>query len=98
MHPLESNLKTASFEEMEKRKSEIMKRMQILRRNGIENPQIWDQLELLLDSILQEQEERFLALNTKSTPNSVVVNTDPLPDDPVPEDKNPRNKNFTPVS
>jgi len=75
-----------------------MKRMQILRRNGIENAQIWDQLELLLGSILQEQEERFLSLNNKSTPTSVVLNTDPLPDDLVAEDKNPRNKNFTPIS
>ena len=98
MHPLEDNLKSASFEELEKRKTEIMRRMAIMRRNGIQNPQISDQLDMLLDSILAEQEERYMALNSKTIPNPVVVNTDPLPDDEIPDNKKPRNRDFTPVS
>lgn len=98
MHPLSDNLKDQSFEELEKRKAEIMKRFQIMRRSGITNPLMWSQLEALLDAILDEQQERFKTLSDSSAPDVVVVNTDPLEDDPTPLKDQPRNNRFNPVS
>ena len=98
MHPLSDNLKSLTFEELEKRSSEILKRMQMLRRAGITNPDIWDQLHALLDSVADEKTERVLLMNTKVTPNSVVINTDPLDDDETPPDTKSGPKGFSPIS
>jgi hypothetical protein len=98
MHPLSDNLKSLTFEELEKRSSELLKRMQMLRRAGISNPDIWDQLHMLLDSIADEKTERVLVLNNKNSQTSVVINTDPLDDDEMPPDAKSGPKGFTPIS
>lgn len=101
MHPLSDNLKGMSFEDLEKRSTAILKRMQILRRNGITTPEIWQQLEMLLDSINDEKLERAMLLNLpqnyKSQQN-VVVNTDPLEDDEPLETTVSKPKTFNPIS
>lgn len=100
MHPLDDNLKSMSFEDLEKRKAQIIKRITTMRTTGIHNQDMWDQLQMFLDSIILEQEERFMRINTPPSPEDyyIVVNTDPLPDDPPPPDKNPKRDKFTPVS
>lgn len=99
MHPLSDNLKSLSFEELEKRSSEILKRMQLMRRAQISNPQIWEQLEMLLDGINDEKMERAMVLNTASNrpTNNVVISTDPLDEEIVAEPKT-TNKGFNPIS
>lgn len=85
MHPLQDGIKSLSFEELEQRKSQIHKRMQMLRRSGNVNGQIWAQLDQLLDVILAEQQERFASMqDVKQTTSNVVINTDPLDIDAVP--------------
>lgn len=100
MHPLWDNLKNLSFEELEKRKSEINKRMQVMRRSQNHNPQIWDQLENLLDAILDEQQERFRSQsgNPKQQINSgTVLVTDPLEEDAVNTNSSDVSRTFKPV-
>lgn len=100
MHPLSDDLKALSFEDLEKRSSQILKRMQILRRNGITISGIWDQLEMLLNSINDEKIERAMLLNNSDARQKkyVVVNTDPLEDDDPIDDPNIKPKTFTPIS
>lgn len=100
MHPLSDDLKALSFEDLEKRSSQILKRMQILRRNGITTSGIWDQLEMLLNSINDEKIERAMLLNNSDARQKkyVVVNTDPLEDDDPIDDPNIKPKTFTPIS
>ncbi len=100
MHPLSDNLKNISFEELEKRSGEILKRMQIVRRGGISNPDIWHQLQNLLDAVTDEKIERAQTMISQATEKnqSVVINTDPLEDDLLPDDRKPTSKPFTPIS
>lgn len=100
MHPLSDNLKSISFEELEKRSSEIMKRMQIARRTGISNPAVWDQLHSLLDAVTDEKIERATLLNQQPADKNqyVVINTDPIEDDVMPDDRKTPAKPFTPIS
>lgn len=97
MHPLADNLKSLSFEDLEKRSSEILRRMQLLRRNNLVNPEIWDQLNLFLDSINNEKMERALLLNNRDKDTNVVVNTDPLDEEKQVETKQV-NKGFSPIT
>lgn len=100
MHPLLDNLKSLTYEELEKRVGEIHKRMQIMRRNQIQNSLIWNQLESLLDSLEEEKKDRAMSLN--QSPHQIktgtVLSTDPLDEDleqmPVPV----QNKTFRPIS
>jgi hypothetical protein len=100
MHPLFDNLKSLTFEELEKRNQEIHKRMQIYVRNHMQNPLIWDQLQQMQDAIHDEKQERAIKLNQSSSTSDspVVVNTDPLESDapvkPVPATSN----KFNPIS
>ena len=99
MHPLHSDLKHITFEELEKRKAEINRRMQIMRRNQMQNPEIWNQLEMLLESIMLEQQERYQVMNQQSLNphgSGMVLSTDPLEDDELPA-KNPVTRTFRPV-
>lgn len=99
MHPLQSDLKNITFEELEKRKAEINRRMQIMRRNQMHNPEIWNQLELFLESIMTEQQERYQVMNqTHQNPpgSGMVLGTDPLDEDELPH-KNPVTRTFKPV-
>lgn len=99
MHPLSDNLKSLTFEELEKRSSDILKRMQIMRCAGIANPQMWDQLEMLLDGINDEKMERAMVLNSANPKGdkTVVVSTDPL-DDEIAEEPKPSNRGFNPIT
>lgn len=100
MHPLSDNLKSVSFEDLEKRSSEILKRMQIMRRNGIHNPDMWNQLQSLLDAVTDEKIERATLLNQMPMDKNthIVINTDPLEDDLVVDDRKAPPKPFTPIS
>jgi len=99
MHPIFDNLKSLSFEELEKRSSEIHKRMQMYMRNQMHNPLIWDQLSQMQDAIYVEKQERAQKLNrSDSDPSAhVVINTDPLPDD-APTKPAPASNKFNPIS
>ena len=99
MHPLSDNLKSLTFEELEKRSSDILKRMQIMRRAQISNPQIWDQLEMLLDGVNDEKMERAMALNSANpkADKTVIVSTDPL-DDEIAEEPKAGNRGFNPIT
>lgn len=99
MHPLSDNLKSLTFEELEKRSSDILKRMQIMRRAQISNPQMWDQLEMLLNGINDEKMERAIALNSVNpkADKTVVVSTDPL-DDEIAEEPKSGNRGFNPIT
>lgn len=98
MHPLHDGLKTASFEDLEQRKTAVHKRMQILRRTQNHNQEIWNQLESILDAIILEQQERYLVMRDKSPSESpIVVNTDPLDIDQQPQTV-PQRTPFRPVS
>lgn len=100
MHPLSDNLKNVSFEELEKRKSEIHKRMQIMRRNQIHTPEIWHQLEAMLSSIQDEQSERYMQQNAQtrnSHKSGVVMVTDPLEEDLVNQKESAISRTFRPV-
>ena len=101
MHPLSDNLKGMSFEDLEKRSAAIHKRMQILRRNGITTPEVWQHLEMLLDSIHDDTLERAMLLNDpqngKATKH-VVVNTDPLEDDEPMDTVVNKPKTFNPIT
>lgn len=100
MHPLFDNLKSLTFEELEKRSSEIHKRMQMYQRNRMHNPLIWDQLQQMQDAIYEEKQERAQKLNRDmSDPQqSVVINTDPLPDDAPTKPAPASNNKFNPIS
>ena len=98
MHPLEQNLKSLSFEDLEKRSSEILKRMQILRRSQITTPEIWSQLELLLESVNSEKMERALLLNSSNSSKvTTAVNIDPLEDEVDVEAKS-NTRGFNPIT
>jgi hypothetical protein len=100
MHPLWDNLKNISFEELEKRKQEIHKRMQLMRRAQNSNPQIWDQLELMLDAIMSEQQDRFNSQSGNLKPqvdSGTVMVTDPLEDDLLPKNTSEISRTFKPV-
>jgi hypothetical protein len=100
MHPLQDNLKIISFEELEKRKAEINRRMQIMRRTQWHNPEIWNQLELMMESVHQEQQERYLQMNSQSSKNNnsgTVLSTDPLPEDQIPDTQKTVGRQFRPV-
>lgn len=99
MHPLSDNLKSLTFEELEKRSNDILKRMQIMRRAQISNPQMWEQLEMLLDGINNEKMERAMTLNNANLKGdkTVVVSTDPL-DDEIAEEPKPSNRGFNPIT
>lgn len=83
MHPLTTNIKELSFEELEKRYQEINKRLQKLRTWNQSENEMYYQLQLMKDDIDFEREERFMLESNKDlvTESSIVVNTDPLPDD-----------------
>jgi hypothetical protein len=100
MHPLFDNLKTLTFEELEKRNLEIHKRMQMYMRNRMNNPVIWDQLQQMQDAIIMEKQERVILmnqnLNLKEDP--VVINTDPVEGDQVPAQTKKPSTTFNPIS
>lgn len=100
MHPLFDNLKSLSFEELEKRSAEIQKRMQMYMRNQMHNPLIWDQLSQMQESIYAEKLERAQKLNRDASDQSshVVVNTDPLPEDSPTKAAPSTNNKFNPIS
>ena len=100
MHPLNDNLKSISFEELEKRSQEIIKRMQTLRRMGNTNQAVWNQLDLLLESINNEKSERAAVLNSPQLTNSqqIVVSTDPLEDDQIIDKGQNQQKKFSPIT
>lgn len=100
MHPLFDNLKSLSYEELEKRNGEIHKRMQMYMRNQMHNPLIWDQLSQMQDAIYAEKQERVHKLNRDATDQSshVVINTDPLPDDAPTKPAPATNNKFNPIS
>lgn len=100
MHPLADNLKSLTYEELEKRVTEIHKRMQIMRRNQFQNPLIWDQLEAFLGSLEAEKLERALVLNRSPQHNKTgtVLSTDPLEEDLEHMQPEPQNKSFRPIS
>jgi hypothetical protein len=81
-HPLLGDLKSVGFEELERRRSDILKRMQRLRSWNQGTSEMWDQFQMLLDALDLEKEERLLQQDSsKEVSNSVVVNTDPLEDE-----------------
>jgi hypothetical protein len=98
MHPLLDNLKNLSFEELDRRNNDILKKMQIMRRSGITTPEIWDQLHTLADTIMDEKMERAVRLNDTTSTDPVVINTDPLDDDASTEPTRRPPRQFTPVS
>ncbi len=78
-HPLLSDLKNVGYEEIERRRTDIMNRMQRLRSWGHTTSEMWDQLNLILETLDLEKEERMLTQDgAKETTSSVVVNSDPL--------------------
>lgn len=78
-HPLINDLTAVSFEELEKRKSDILSRMQRLRIWGQGSSEMWDQFQSILGSLDLEMEQRLSAQDTAKTPSkNVIVNTDPL--------------------
>ena len=81
-HPLFLDIKEMGYEELERRHADILKRMQKLRAWGQTSHEMWDQLQLLLDTIDAEKQERLTMQDIQAEPvKHVVVNTDPLPDD-----------------
>ena len=81
-HPLLMDLKSIGYEELEKRYSEILSRMQKLRAWGNSHSEMWDQFQMILDTIIMEKEERLYAQDTqKETASAVIVNSDPLEDE-----------------
>jgi hypothetical protein len=99
MHPLFDNLKSFTFEELEKKSSEIHRRMQMYARNQMNNPLIWNQLQQMHESILMEKQERAQLLNAPHNKiDNIVINTDPLEDD-LPAPSTTRKPNtFNPIS
>jgi len=68
-----------SFEELEKRKSNILGRMQRLRSWGQTSSLMWDQFQSILESLELEMEQRLLKEDSaKDLGKHVMVNTDPL--------------------
>ena len=79
IHPLVNDLQSVPFEELEKRKNEVLSRMQKLRSWGQSGNHMWEQLQSLLNSLDLEMEERVKVQdNNKNPAKHVVVNTDPL--------------------
>lgn len=78
-HPLINDLNTVSFEELEKRKTNILGRMQRLRSWGQTSSLMWDQFQSILESLELEMEQRLLKEDSaKDLGKHVMVNTDPL--------------------
>lgn len=78
-HPLINDLTAVSFEELEKRKNDILSRMQRLRIWGQGSSEMWDQFQSILGSLDLEMEQRLSAQDTAKNPSkTVIVNTDPL--------------------
>jgi len=100
MHPLFDNMKSLTFEELEKKNAEINKRMQMYSRNQMHNPLIWAQLEQMREAIYTEKQERAMKMNRDATENKnhVIINTDPLEDDEPTKPVNPTNNQFNPIS
>jgi hypothetical protein len=100
MHPLLDNIKSLSYEELEKKSTMIQQRLQMMRRGNMQNPLMWDQLLMMQDSINNEKQERAQLLNQSSQPDrgSVVINTDPLEDDDAADAKPPSRNSFNPIS
>lgn len=71
-----------------------------MRRSGITTPEIWDQFDMMLNSIYAEKMERAMALNTKDAKHSssVVISTDPLDEEIEQEVKPTQNKGFNPIT
>lgn len=101
MHPLSLNIQSLSYEDLEKRSIEINKRLQMIRRTNQSNPLVLYQLQLYLDEINQEKQERAIKLNAnfKDTQSGVVISTDPLEDDQIISDvASTPVKGFNPIS
>ena len=99
MHPLQDDVNLASIEELERRYTEISRRLQKLRSWGQQSSDMYNQLMMMLDNINTERQERFLSMDRKSEDepsHHIVLNTDPLPDDEDQEIKQkPKQKQFT---
>jgi hypothetical protein len=99
MHPLVHNIKELSSEELDKKYQEISKRLQKLRAWNQHDHEMYHQLQLMLDGIDLEKEERLLINieENNKTESSIVVNTDPLPDDEdqIAKQKPSRQKQYT---
>ena len=100
MHPLFDNMKSLTYEDLEKKSLEIHKRMQMYARSGMQNPLIWEQLDQMREALLEEKRERANALNTSAvtTQNHVVVNPDPLEDDQPTKPVKSAPNTFNPIS
>ena len=101
MHPLLDNLTLLSFEDLEKRRTQLLNKMHLMQKSGISSPEAWVQLELLLHTIDQERMERAWTLNQPNKHHSeqhIVVSTDPLEsDDPV-QASMENSKKFRPIT
>ena len=99
MHPLMIDIKELSMEEIDRRYQELSKRMQKLRAWGQSEHEMYHQLQLMIDGLDLEKQERLMAgmdeANKKES--SIVVNTDPLPDDDdqLAKQKPPRQRQYT---
>jgi hypothetical protein len=101
MHPLYDNMKSLSYEELEKKLGEINKRIQMFQRNPHHNQLIWDQLISMRDAIQEEKMERARVLidqSVQKSTGSVVLNTDPLPDDELPITEPVKSRTFNPIT
>lgn len=76
-------LSDLSFEELQNRQTEILKRLQKLRSWGQGDSEMWNQLQYFLDELETEKQERLAKqdMGSSDAEDYVVVNTDPLPDD-----------------
>jgi hypothetical protein len=102
MHPLFDNLKSLSYEELEKKNSEIQKRLMMIRtKSGPHIEDMWNQLVSMLDAIQQEKLERLQNQQNQETPTEtggVVLNTDPLEEEIDLKKSSKTNKPFKPFS
>jgi hypothetical protein len=101
MHPLYDNMKSFTYEELEKKLGEINKRIQMFQRSANHNPLIWDQLIAMRDSIQEEKIERARVLidqSVQKSTGSIVLNTDPLPDDESPVTEPVKSRTFNPIT
>ena len=99
-HPLLLDIKGLGYEELERRYQSISSRMQKLRAMGQSSHEMWDQLQLMLETLDAEKQERLAMQDYTAADNqdSVVIDTDPIPDDetdlPKPKPK-PKPKQYT---
>lgn len=78
-HPLLDDLKSIGYEELERRRTEIMNRLQRLRSWNHTTSEMWNQLHLILEALDFERNERLLQQDKSlDDSNNVMVNTDPL--------------------